>query len=1432
MVAAVECTEILREKQRVHVSSIYYTDTGLINIEEEEEASSLYPSTSLPGCTVYHSSTLTGVASQNSIHHYRGLLLLGRPGNVTLSNESHTLIIMGSSPSIKSESRSGGKQPRPRLQTNASSRVMKTGKGWRSLHVAAERGHVNVVNALLQKGEQVDSLTNDRLTPLHVAVLSGKPAVVESLLGHGAQVELKGGKSLEAPLHLAVQTPDGDKCAEMLIKCGANVRARTEDLRTPLHIAARAGNIRCLALLLNEGAEPTDKTQNGDTALHFACTECHLPAVTALLDHVNKQQRGNGNNADAAAAAALSALVNTQNAKGETAAHLVAQQVPRHSSPPTTQDDVLDDEHQQKLPNKVDVNDDDDDDPARKIMRLLLDAGADVGTLCTRQSRETALHYGARAGNAPVLGEMLSLLQQEGRGARQSSLLRTASVNRQSTQGWSPLLAAADAGHVRAARILLDHHARVDVFDAEGRAALHLAAGRGHAPLCDLLLDHKAFVNAKVMTGQTALHMAATGGFNDLVRLLVVRHNAMLEALTLRKETPLHAAAASGQLGVCKTLVELGANVNAVDAERQTALHLAAENNHSDVVKFFLNLQPDLVTTANKMGNTCAHIAAEKGSAEVIKELLKFNKHAATSARNKSSDATPLHFAASGGHVELVKILLDNGASVTDENKTGETPLHLAARYGHLGVVEALQAAAVASPRAPSRKTGLSPIHVAAFFGEADVVQELLAHVPATVTSATPALVSASLVSELGSESGLTPLHMAAYSGQESVVRILLNSPGVQHDVTTNLHGYTPLHLACLNGHLAVVGLLLSRSTDQLDQGDKRGRTGLHLASSGGHAEMVALLLGQGADINATDRNGWSPLHYAAKAGHLEVVKLLVESGASPKAESRDGKIPLCLAAASERNDVVSHLLRRDHNTYALLEDKKFILDLMWCSRKDKLKQLTEFVLVSAAPVDTAAKLSYTLHYLSLREKDRSKDLEEAAKFAENMAKELLSLAAGTASAGLLLRSMDQRGVALLDILLEHEQKEVVAHTAVQKYLGEVWRGPLAWSQWHTLLVFLLFLFCPPVWVVFSLPLGHKFSRIPLIKFLSYLTSHLYFVALLILTIVTPLRPIWRSTSMIPIWYEWILLAWISGLLLSELTNPGDRAGLGWLRVMILVVCGLAIGIHLVGLALDHPDRAVILYIRNQFLALALLMCCVQLLDFLTFHYLFGPWAIIISNLMVDLGRFLVILFIFIFGFSMHVAAIYQPVVPLYAAHANGTAIGDGYPPQDAPVQTPIDTFELLFYALFGLVEPDYLPPMHAHPPWAKEIMKIVFGIYMMVTVVVLINLLIAMMSDTYQRIQSKSDAEWKFGLAKLIRNMNRTSGTPSPLNLVTKLIVYVHAIFKYRGDLCKRDAQEYLRTEHVPEDPYALDVAAFATGGWVRRFKDKNNKIGPKGEH
>jgi hypothetical protein len=68
---------------------------------------------------------------------------------------------------------------------------------------------------------------------------------------------------------------------------------------------------------------------------------------------------------------------------------------------------------------------------------------------------------------------------------------------------------------------------------------------------------------------------------------------------------------------------------------------------------------------------------------------------------------------------------------------------------------------------------------------------------------------------------------------------------------------------------------------------------------------------------------------------------------------------------------------------------------------------------------------------------------------------------------------------------------------------------------------------------------------------------------------------------------------------------------------------------------------------------------------------------------------------------------------------------------------TPIIAFERLFFAVFGQTSPDDINSQRSsRPEWTENLFKIVFGIYMLVSVVVLINLLIAMMSDTYQRIQ------------------------------------------------------------------------------------------------
>ena len=145
--------------------------------------------------------------------------------------------------------------------------------------------------------------------------------------------------------------------------------------------------------------------------------------------------------------------------------------------------------------------------------------------------------------------------------------------------------------------------------------------------VCEVLLSNNAFVNVRNKQGMTPLHLSATNGFVELTKNLVQKHEALIDAMTLIKQTPLHLSAKAGQIEVCQCLLNMNADVNAVDNEQQTALHLAADSNHAAVVKLFLEQRPELISMPNKQGLTVAHIAAIKGRLVFIltDKLIRFN---------------------------------------------------------------------------------------------------------------------------------------------------------------------------------------------------------------------------------------------------------------------------------------------------------------------------------------------------------------------------------------------------------------------------------------------------------------------------------------------------------------------------------------------------------------------------------------------------------------------------------------------------------------------------------------------------------------------------------------------------------------------------------------------------------------------------------------
>lgn len=187
------------------------------------------------------------------------------------------------------------------------------------------------------------------------------------------------------------------------------------------------------------------------------------------------------------------------------------------------------------------------------------------------------------------------------------------------------------------------------------------------------------------------------------------------------------------------------------------------------------------------------HTAAEQGNVSAVRSQLAWGEN--PDARTLLSRDTPLIKAAANGHIEVVKLLLEQGADVNRHNEGGETPLHYAARNGHVEVMEIL-----------------------------------LDH-GADVTAK-------------GTGCG-TPLQWAARSGQIKAAELLL-----AHDADVNQKGtdeHTALTDAVRNGHVDMVKFLLSRGAE-VNTRASYGCTPLYEAYRANNIEIGRILLEHGAD--------------------------------------------------------------------------------------------------------------------------------------------------------------------------------------------------------------------------------------------------------------------------------------------------------------------------------------------------------------------------------------------------------------------------------------------------------------------------------------------------------------------------------------------------------------------------------------------------------
>jgi len=149
------------------------------------------------------------------------------------------------------------------------------------LHVAAQKGLVNVCQALVERGLDVNSKNRYYQTPLHLAVREDHLGVVELLISAGADLNAKSSSGW-TPLHW-VACNGYLEVVKLLISAGADVNAKIDSGWTPLHWAACNGYLEVVALLISAGADVNARDNKGWTPLHWAACYGNFEFIKVLL---------------------------------------------------------------------------------------------------------------------------------------------------------------------------------------------------------------------------------------------------------------------------------------------------------------------------------------------------------------------------------------------------------------------------------------------------------------------------------------------------------------------------------------------------------------------------------------------------------------------------------------------------------------------------------------------------------------------------------------------------------------------------------------------------------------------------------------------------------------------------------------------------------------------------------------------------------------------------------------------------------------------------------------------------------------------------------------------------------------------------------------------------------------------------------------------
>uniref|UniRef100_A0A8C2ZXG1 Ankyrin repeat domain 6b n=1 Tax=Cyclopterus lumpus TaxID=8103 RepID=A0A8C2ZXG1_CYCLU len=164
---------------------------------------------------------------------------------------------------------------------NKGAKVAVTKYGRSPLHLAAHKGHIEVVRILLKAGCDLDIQDDGEQTALQRAAVVGNSDVISALIQEGCALDRQD-KDGNAALH-EVSWHGFSQSVKVLVKAGANAHAKNKAGNTALHLACQNAHAQSCKVLLLGGSRPDNKNHAGDTCLHVASRYNHVAVIRILL---------------------------------------------------------------------------------------------------------------------------------------------------------------------------------------------------------------------------------------------------------------------------------------------------------------------------------------------------------------------------------------------------------------------------------------------------------------------------------------------------------------------------------------------------------------------------------------------------------------------------------------------------------------------------------------------------------------------------------------------------------------------------------------------------------------------------------------------------------------------------------------------------------------------------------------------------------------------------------------------------------------------------------------------------------------------------------------------------------------------------------------------------------------------------------------------